>query len=349
LITNYKWTAEPANGYTNLNTIEGPDDASASEWKIEDGGVDWKSGKYDITLELTLSGGATVKVTKEQAVWQRTDDVLVVAYIDENIPVVSGGASAHPILSDDNSSQFDMNQHLAPENRAFFFGQVSYTNVYKTPFEPDLARRYLNRFLLTETSNQQPPTDFRIQLSNGLFVYDEAEINSFFSSNTNYRAFNRIQAEYLLDEAGDIVQGPEIITKNAYRTNIGDVPDFPAVPDPSSFRTPEDHPDTGTINTDGSTYDFFHTTHSIGVPQGFAQYASGRLGSTGQSMNWKINDIEVPWIYGLIEFKGDVYGPGYSDIIRQIFPTYWIYVNGERVNNFPQSDPEVFILLGNSL
>lgn len=182
-----------------------------------------------------------------------------------------------------------------------------------------------------------------------MFVYDEAEINSFFSGDTSYRAINRVQAEYLLDESGEIVQGPEIITKLAYRTKIGDTPNFPWVPDPPGSGTPEVHPDSGVINTDGSAHNFYHVTHSIGVPEGFAQYASGRVGSTGQSMNQEINDMETPWIYGLIEFEGNAYGPEHSNIIRQIFPTYWIYVNGERVNNFPQSDPELFIQLGNSL
>jgi hypothetical protein len=355
VITNYKWSAVPATGYNNLTTIEGPNDASASEWKIEDGGVDWKSGIYDITLELTFNGGTTAEVTKEQTVWQRTDDVLVVAYIDENIPAVAGGGSAHAILSDGNVGQ-DMDYLLSPGSRVVFFGQVGFTNVYKTPFEPDVARRHLNRFVLAETANEQPPERFQVDLSPTLSVYDEAEINSFFSNNTNYRAINRIQAEYLLDESGDIVQGPEIITKLAYGTNIGNTPDFPWAPD-GIFDTPwndystapEKHPDSGVINTDGSTYDFHHVTHAIGVPQGFAQYASGRVGNTGQQMNQEINGSETPWIYGLIEFEGDAYGPEHSEIVRQIFPTYWIYVNGNRVNNFPQSDPELFIQLGNSL
>jgi len=346
LITNYKWSAVPAEGYTNLTTIEGPDDTSASEWKIEGGGVDWKSGKYDITLELTFSGGATATVTKKQTVWQRTDDVLVVGYIDEDeFPSVSGGASAYPIQDDETSSIFTMEEQLSASFRASFFADVLF-GFYKTPFEPDVARRYLNRFVLQETANEQPPPHFQRQLSDELAVYDEAEINDFFSENTNYRAINRLQAEYLLDESGDIVQGPEIITKIAYRTNIGDTPplDFAA---PQS--SPEVHPNSGVINTDGSTYDFHHVTHSIGVPQGFAQYASGRVGSTGQTMNSRINGGGTPWIYGLIEFEGDAYSPEHSDIVRQIFPTYWIYVNGLRVNNFPQSDPELFIQLGNSL
>lgn len=351
LITNYKWTAEPADGYTNLTTIEGPDDASATEWKIEDGGVDWKSGIYDITLELTFSGGVTAKVTKEQTVWQRTDDVLVVAYIDENIPPVPGGGSAHAILSDGNVGQ-NMDYLLSPGSRAVFFGQIWLTNVYRTPFEPDVARRHLNRFVMVETANQQPPEHFQVDLSPTVSVYDEVGINSFFSNNINYRAINRLQAEYLLNESGEIAQGPEFITKLAYRTNNGDTPALEYAAPQSST---EDHPHSGVINTDGSTYDFHDVTHSIGVPQGFAQYVSGRVGSGGlilpggQEMNALINDRDTPWIHGLIEFKGNAYGPENSDIIRQIFPTYWIYVNGDRVSNFPQSDLELFIQMGNTL
>jgi hypothetical protein len=359
LVTNYKWSAVPAGGYTNLTTIDGPDDSSASEWKIEDGGVDWKSGIYEITLELTLSGGATATVTKEQTVWQRTDDVLVVGYIDsEDFPNIPDGATSQPVLADGTVSPVTMEDHLSPLNRTGFFGQV-YIGVYKTVFKPDAARHYLNRFILQETANADPPSNFQLQLSNGVFVYDEVEINNFFSNNLNYRAINRLQAEYLLDESGEILAGPNVITKIAYQTNVGNTPDFPWVLESfadlvpfdwvDSSSEPEIHPDSGVFNFDDSTYDFYHVEHSIGVPQGFAQYVSGRVGAKGQGMNLKINGRETPWIYGLIEFKGDVYGPEYSEIIRQIFPTYWIYVNGERVNNFPQSDPELFIQLGNSL
>ena len=334
LVTNYKWSAVPVSGYSNLTTIEGPDDSSASEWKIEGGGVDWKSGKYDITLELTFSGGATAMITKEQTVWQRTDDVLVVAYIDSQFADIPGGATARPIRNDvdgDVEAPYTMEEFLSPLRRAAFFLNLA-SGGYRTPFEPDVARRYLNQFVLQETANADPPSDFQRQLSDELSVYDEAAINEFFSRNTNYRAINRLQAEYLLDESGNIVQGPEIITKIAYRTNIGDTPplEFAAPQSP-----PEVHPDSGVINTDGSTYNFHHVTHSIGVSQGFAQYASGRVGSSGQFMNSMINGGDTPWIYGLIEFEGDIYGPEHSDIVRQIFPTYWIYVNGLRVNNFP--------------
>ena len=45
-------------------------------------------------------------------------------------------------------------------------------------------------------------------------------------------------------------------------------------------------------------------------------------------MNGLINGGGTPWIYGLIEFEGDAYGPEHSDIVRQIFPTYWVYING---------------------
>jgi len=355
VITNYKWSTVPATGYNNLTTIEGPNDASASEWKIEDGGVDWKSGKYDITLELTFNGGTTAEVTKEQTVWQRTDDVLVVGYIDEAFAPVPGGANARPIRNDvdgDVEAPYTMGEFLSPLRRGAFFINLG-SGGYRTPFEPDVARRYLNRFVLQETANVDPPSHFQRQLSNGVFVYDEAEINDFFSEDTNYRAINRLQAEYLLDESGDIVQGPEIITKSIYRTNIGDTPhlawSMPAALDPTG--APEVHPGSGVINTDGSTYDFHHVTHSIGVPQGFAQYASGRVGSEGQYMNGLINGGGTPWIYGLIEFEGDAYGPEHSDIVRQIFPTYWVYINGalDESNKFPQSDPELFIQLGNSL
>jgi hypothetical protein len=142
-----------------------------------------------------------------------------------------------------------------------------------------------------------------------------------------------------------------ISSDSNFRTNIADTPDFPRVPDPPGSGAPEVHPDSGVINTDGSTYDFHHITHSIGVPQGFAQYASGRVGSTGQGMNQEINDMETPWIYGLIEFEGNDYSSEHSDIVRQIFPTYWVYINGalDDSNKFPQSDPELFIQLGNSL
>jgi hypothetical protein len=84
------------------------------------------------------------------------------------------------------------------------------------------------------------------------------------------------------------------------------------------------------------------------------QLAEGRIGTDGQRVDRTLNDCAqldctavpvgptTPWIWATLKF--DLQGNFIQPIDKQIFPTYSIYQDGQRIGNaIPQSDAEAFI------
>ena len=70
--------------------------------------------------------------------------------------------------------------------------------------------------------------------------------------------------------------------------------------------------------------------------------AQGRLGSLGQRVNTTINGRSTPWIWSVIHF--DASG-NLRPLDHAIFPTYYVYKDGDLIATFPQSAPATFIAL----
>jgi hypothetical protein len=344
-VTNYKWTAEPSEGY-NLSTIQGPNGADAKEWEIGQGDLDWKSGKYEITLEVEFGTGATAKVQRTQTVWQTTDDVIVVGWINGDIvdlPSAGENVNLEYQASAQPTDPVRLGQRLSPLLRADFLANLTIFERYKSPVVPDIGRQYLNSWLIKTTANDEPPSNFESKLSDGSSFVNESAVDAFMGSNTNYRAFTRIKAAYLLDESGNINEQPQIITAFRHISKLGDTPDIPFVPDATfGDLSPEIGPKNGIINSSGASHIFNEHTHSSGLPNNFAQYTEGRLGLEGQDGNRIINRREAPWIWAIIQFS--VSGNYEYDLLEhEMFPTYWVYVNGKKVQVDPQVAVETFI------
>ena len=74
------------------------------------------------------------------------------------------------------------------------------------------------------------------------------------------------------------------------------------------------------------------------------QLAEGRLGSLGQKVNKTLNGGTTPWIWSVIRFNLQAeLDP--SSIDHAIFPTYYVYQDGQLISVFPQANHEAFIAL----
>ena len=82
-------------------------------------------------------------------------------------------------------------------------------------------------------------------------------------------------------------------------------------------------------NYDGST--------TAGDPY---QIAEGRLGEDGRAISQTINGHDVGWIWSVIELDQSG-NPTTSN--HGMFPTYWVYKNGNRIDAYPQSAATDFI------
>ena len=189
----------------------------------------------------------------------------------------------------------------------------------------DADRRYANAFLLANSPNAEPPP-----------TIDPGAIQA----GGDFRLFNHLQV-FVRDEGAS----PEVeILQSA--ADVGRTPD-PCGAMGTLLGAPDDHPD--------------NDANGLTVSQtGAFQLNEGRLGFLGQVVDLVLNDCQrlvpvgpclnltqvgetTPWIWSVIRFGLD--GMLGQPIDRQIFPTYYVYEQGELVSQHLQSGAEVFIAL----
>lgn len=164
---------------------------------------------------------------------------------------------------------------------------------------------YANAFLLIHSGNNRPP--------------DTIDPDSTLSAG-DFRLFNRFQASF--SQQGGSISNLRVLKSSAV---VGTTPDpCGLVPNSSG----EAHPSNGANGV---------TSSGTGV----FQLAEGRLGSIGQRVNQTINGRTTPWIWSVIRFDG--FG-ALSPVDHSIFPTHFVYKDGNLTATFPQSVPSAFIL-----
>jgi len=304
--------------------------------------MSWSGGEPLITRSSESAGGTTAQVTVEAGTERGTTTVSSPLYRIE----VPDGA--------DKTCRGDVDVHVSPTKDVVVIGWVDpapidldalaqnanllLRGILNTPLLCSLQlaewaignrsdvfsegdRVYANGFLLKNSPNQPPPAtiDSDQELAEG-----------------DYRLFNRLRVVFNEPGTTDF----EILPESA--TAVG------TTPDPCGLvgnAGPEVHPSSGASGLTNSG-------------NGVFQLAEGRLGTAGQLVDLTLNDCDLvlafctnivsdvgkttPWIWSAIRFDLD---GNLSPLDNQIFPTYAVYEDNERVNQFPQSDAEVFIAL----
>jgi hypothetical protein len=257
-----------------------------------------------VKVKYTCPSGATAE--DEVQVRGNTADITVVAWVDRT-PVAAALEALRPqaglLIRSDMSNAVLCNGTI---------GIWLATGIAVDVFT-DVDRRFVNAFLLTNSSNQPPGSSI-----------DSLAV----ASRGDYRLWNRLKVS--IDDREPRVDFIEQPTPRVGNTpnpcgTIGILPFIPA------FGTPEVHPNNW---ADGLT----------NSRTGVYQLNEGRLGSDGQSVNQTLNGRSTPWIWSVIRFdlKGDLMP---EDVDHQMFPTYSVYSDGQLIRTYPQSDAETFIAL----
>jgi hypothetical protein len=241
----------------------------------------------------------------EVKVMGMTQDVVVVAWVDAGPP-----AADLAVLS--NQADFLIKIDLSnPVTCNLAAG--SWLLGIPVDLLSNADRQYANAFLLTNSGNSRPPATIDPDV-----IGDAGD----------YRMWNRLQVSI-----DDTVPRVDFIQQPTPR--IGNTPNpcggsgyLPGVP---AYGAPEVHPNNW---ADGLTPS----------RTGVFQLSEGRLGSDGQTINQTINGHSTPWIWSVIRFdlKGDLVP---ADIDHQIFPTYYVYADGQLIHAYPQSPAAIFIAL----
>lgn len=170
----------------------------------------------------------------------------------------------------------------------------------------DADRAYANAFLVKNSGNAEPPN---------------SSINPIaIQLGGDFRLFNRFQVRFSVSNG--LITDPQYIQ---FVSQVG------STPNPCTRFLPslsgEAHPSNG-----ASGVVFGRTVY---------QLTEGRIGSAGQAVSETINGRKVPWIWSVIKFDKSGF-PDATD--HAVFPTYYVYKNGQLIQIFPQGALSTFVL-----
>lgn len=295
-VSQYKWSVSGAGA--QLYRVP-PPLAGFNVWNV--GSI--KPAPVHITFlsVMTLSNGMTCTATKDFEVGIRTDDTLVIGWIDKDrvpLPIIDvtgptlGKFPPNGIVTDKTVTLFDMATHSG------FFKPI------RGKFMEEADGTYILNWLFKFAPNPEPPPSFK----------DEKDLDAFLENGHYYKLFNRFQIKYRTE--GAKFTAPPIILKQ--RTAIGitldpitEVVNFPGEGGPT-----EGHilPPTAAITqisqiNEGSPYqNAVKAFNLVAAPY-------------GQMLNApKWNDIGSMITFGI--------GLGtQSKIDMQLYPTYYLYTS----------------------
>lgn len=303
----YDWTVDDSG----VARLEGPTSGpNASSVTVRGQGP----GTTKVQVTYTCESGASD--TDDIEVEVPTKDVTVIAWVDPGPPqaVVNALESQISFLLD-----LDLNGPLRLITCPLLL--LDWSAGFRVDLFSEVDVRYSNAYLLAHSPNAPPPAS----------IDPDAE-----KADGDFRLFNRLQVVIDKDQSPP---GVEFLHADAV---VGKTPDPCGLLPPVGGQT---HPENGAKGLTNSQ-------------SGVFQLAEGRLGTLGQAVDLTLNDCDsflgqclnhpaeigktTPWIWSVIRFDLD---GNRGPIDHQIFPTYYVYEDGELVEQFPQSDAEVFIAL----
>jgi len=280
------------------------------------------SGKATITVTYTTPCGTV----QDSLTFVLTDDITVVGWIDGPNIAIPSGADPHLVnWLYDTGFGGHCDVTVASWAAAGLAGPLGFL-LTEIEVTSDTDRRYANAYLNANSGNAQPPQS----------IPDPAgqwSVNS-----GDFRAYNRFRTYYEVFPQGISWQPQNVIEKLVIN---GPTPD-PCKSIPAALSQTGVHNDRRAIaSTGGSPF----------------QVAEARVGAVGQQVNAYLNhkslagpfsySAATPWIWSSIQFdaSGNLQTilPGTN---IQIFPTYYVYRNGQLVYQFNQmSNLQQFIAL----
>jgi Glucodextranase, domain B len=208
---SYTWSVTgPGSG----NYTPPPPSASASEWDV--GKVGAPPGTLTFKVVVDFGDGTQAQDTRDVELGVRTDDTIVVGWINPNGVAIPGGASAAvtglltsppPVPSPLQCNLFilDLSENFTTPNF-----------ISLTPID----RSYVLNWMFKFGSNVDPVTiipggDFRDPAS---AATDENKVSNFINTATNFKLYNRFQIKFRVGPGGTFQGGPTILHQD---TRIG--------------------------------------------------------------------------------------------------------------------------------
>lgn len=307
-VSEYTWSV---TGDGASNYIPPSPSPTATEWNVGD--IKPTPGRLTFKCQARLKNGQTINASKDVEVGIRTDDVIVIAWIDPKqttLNTAGVGKWIIDILPPSGPSNFN----LITQGLCFRVADVlseNYTNPIGNHMMP-LDREYIMRWGAVYAANSVPPSDF---LDSGGLM-DERRLLSFRGNRSNYKLLSRFQIKYRVKN-GKFTEQP--IVRNILATT-GVTPNAcKATEIPLSGQA-------GPSNTDKQPLVLSDRAYIIndGSPNAKELRALNTL--TGKDL--PANTVPRFWenIGSRITFS--VSDGSAPKIITQPYPTYFVYRNG---------------------
>jgi len=323
-VSTYTWSVTgPGSG----NYTPPAPSASASEWDVGKIGAS-PTGTLTFKVVVDFSDGGQAQDTRDVEVGVRTDDTIVVGWINPNGVSIPGGASAAvtglltnppPVPSPLQCNLFilDLSENFTTPNF-----------ISLTPID----RSYVLNWMFKYGSNADPTTviaggDFRDGASNST---DENKVSGFIGTATNFKLYNRFQVKYRVN-GGTFNGAPTVLhqdtrigtTKNPCGSLIfGIIGTFDGQPGPNNGPPPaspggntrislinDGSPDSGAIRA-------FNTLTGKDLPPGTTAIFWENIGIR---VSYSVADGTTP------------------NVVLQPYPTYYQYKNGTKIFTRPQA------------
>jgi len=309
------------------NTLTPPSPATVTDtWDVGD--IPPNAGLHKFKCDLELQSGYTISVTKEVEFGIRTDDYIVIGWINQAGVPVPAGASVYVTNLFPPGGPPLTNLNFV-EASLFLFQLSECTITPNLHFLSAPDRTYLINWLFRYANNPNPnaviPLGSFRNLTDTYINY--ARVNLFRSSNTNYKLFNHLQVRYRIGQNG-FAGTPTAIHAT---TSIGHTPS----PIGTIFGFPG--PAVGQIGPNNGPPHVLPPpgNHRIslindGSPPANAIRAFNTLAGQGVAS-------PVYWENIIFQIRFTWQGGVSATILVQPYPTYYIYRNGRHVNTIAQA------------
>ena len=315
---NLKLTAEtdadvPVTSYTWSVTGPGSGNYSPSSSETWDvGEIDPTPGTLEFKVMVQFADGESAEDTLEVEVGIRTDDYVVIGWIDPNgVPLSGAGMGAgmlryYPLTGAagmSNAQKLLTTAHLGLLAAGSDIHPVVARSM--TAAEKTHTLNWMFKFAANFCTHRCPPTTFA----------DDAAVVSFRTTKrTSYKLFNRYQVKYLTDN-GVTFKGSPIVIKQATAIGVTNNPVF-------------DFEEAGAAGpNEGRRGTLSNNTFLIndGTPTGLAVRAFNTL---ADPLKWN-------HIGSRIEFSPSFGTDGM--VFNQVYPTYYIFRNLTLIDTRPQA------------
>jgi hypothetical protein len=368
--SSFSWSAEGPESKT------GPSGTGKNEWKIANGDedtehdwIDWKPGKYKI--KCTISSGSSTSSTAEfdQEVGVRTDDVLVIGWIDpKQMPLSTSGVQGALVqtlpdgglsTSDSDTAKLDaalLLKHFVDYgvNSGFNVGLPAGISTFRhyNAFSPTDKTYALNWMFKYGGNKPEPPSNFTD--ANGFFSQQKVDDFANTHDHTLYKLLNHYQVRYLVSQ--DHKFKPDSLVHRKKQALIGHTKDPTRLYEISGIidmfiqagASFEGYPSNGAFpgmpraNNTGSPVvsDTTSRFSNEGTPDQKGLDAEKKLTGQDQGYIWStITFFSDPQHYSETTSPSTdqslTRDPKPTEFYQgrintQVYPTYWIYINGKK-------------------